>query len=127
MRATAFIQLVCIGALSLSSLFGVHVDHGDIHARDCRADEFSAFCHQEIPHDHKAAHPGQESVIEHAFENAISTLQHFVFAPAFIITDNALVLHAPTFGSTLFLCDDHRRITLFLNSASPRAPPFLLG
>lgn len=123
MRIFAAIQLFYLFALASSVFSSVHVDHAGSHGQVCTG-EISAYCHSESPHEHDEAHPGEDSLWEHIFEDGASLLTSFVLsipgfsAPAFLPpSPEILVFHAVS-------TDTPRLLSLIcFESKSPRAPP----
>jgi len=81
MRKFATFNLAYLFFVAASALSTVHVDHAGSHQNICVGADISASCHADLPHDHEAAHAGQESFFEHTFEYGSFEQGPYAYAP----------------------------------------------
>ncbi|HRP68115.1 MAG TPA: hypothetical protein PLY93_01105 [Turneriella sp.] len=78
MRLLASLNLFYLFFLAVSVFSSLHVDHPGSHAQICVANKITAECHSEMPHSHEKSHPGEDSLLEHAFEDGASLDKAFL-------------------------------------------------
>lgn len=80
MRVFAAFNLCYLFFLVSSVFSSVHVDHQNSHETQCTPEHITFECHSDLPHEHEAAHPGEDSLLEHAFEDGASLLKSYALA-----------------------------------------------
>jgi hypothetical protein len=128
MRRFATFNLFYLAFVAASALSTVHIDHEGSHQKLCVANQISATCHADVPHEHEATHAGQESLFEHTFENgslekSVSYVAPDVVTVALFDTEAAtpvVVLTIAKVGST---GDTPPLYPFVISPQSSRAPP----
>ncbi len=85
-RKAAFITLVVLGSLNAASLSALHIDQPQSHNIQCEPATARSDCHADLPHEHDAAHAGEESLFEHIFQMSREAPEAgpvFLLTPAF--------------------------------------------
>ena len=82
MRIIASLNLCYLFFLVSSVFSSTHIDHPLSHETECRAHEVSASCHSNLPHEHEDSHPGEDSLLEHTFEDGASLNKSYVLLDA---------------------------------------------
>jgi len=124
-RRAAFVTLFFLGSLNAASLSALHIDLPQSHSVQCEPASPRFDCHADLPHEHDAAHAGEESLFEYIFEvsrEAPATGNAAYLEPVMLFT----VCAVRPVGVFAFLlpADASKPLSaLLVRRVNPRAPP----
>lgn len=80
MRVFAAFNLCYLLFLVTSVFSSIHVDHPNSHETQCTPEHITHECHSDLPHEHEEAHPGEDSLLEHTFEDGASLVKSYALS-----------------------------------------------
>ncbi|MBV6493335.1 MAG: hypothetical protein LDLANPLL_01351 [Turneriella sp.] len=126
MRFFATFNLLYLLFLATSVFSSLHVDHAGSHERECAPNNITAQCHSDIPHEHESSHPGEDSLLEHTFEDGASLGKAYLplCAAGYLVYDIVLTVNSIT--APIVQHNDTRWYSALDTPPLSRAPPVAL-